>query len=306
MKNYLLLIAITIFLASCSTKRQAASKLGKVDDTYFTVNDVVGTPKKETKKRESLQNNQNTQSNAGNFTNSYSNRLRNFGTNNSFFYTQSPFMPPMISYNPFMGWNGQFGMDPGFMGMYHHNSAFSPFYGCGMPFNNPFLYNGWNQQSMFGYNPYFAHNPFMTWSPFNNFGWNDNNNRGAWGSGNSSRTENRVYTRRTGSSNNVPAQNTYTPAPQNRNSPNNTNTNTNTNSGNSWYSGSTSPSSSGSSSGNNSGSSSGSRNNSSGGSWYGGSTSPNSGGGSSGGSRSSGSSGGSGGSGSGGGSTRRR
>lgn len=304
MKNYLLLIAITIFLASCSTKRQAASKLGKVDDTYFTVNDVVATPKKETKQRESLQNNQNTQSNAGNFTNSYSNRLRNFGANNSFFFTQSPFMPPMISYNPFMGWNGQFGMDPGFMGMYHHNSAFSPFYGCGMPFNNPFLYNGWNQQSMFGYNPYFAHNPFMTWSPFNNFGWNDNNNRGAWGSGNSSRTENRVYTRRTGSSNNVPAQNTFTPAPQNRNSPNNTNTNTN--SGNSWYSGSTSPSSSGSSSGNNSGNSSGSRNNSSGGSWYGGSTSPNSGGGSSGGSRSSGSSGGSGGSGSGGGSTRRR
>ncbi|MDP2175123.1 MAG: hypothetical protein Q8K70_04345 [Bacteroidota bacterium] len=323
MKQTFIPLFFILILASCSSVRQATNKVGQTDDLYFTASDtrkVNRVSQQELESRKSLQEQSvRNESYAGSYTNSYSNRFRHFGNNRSFYYQTRPTIVPVVSYNPFMGWNTSFAyMDPRFMGMNTFNSPFSPFYGWNMPFNDPFYASGWGGSWMTGYYPTYIHNPFMYNGCFPGmYGYNDpfrfngfygngfnsyygqNFNRNNWGSNrnNNNNSQPTNYSRRTGSSNNMPASNANTPAPQGSAQP------AAPSSGNRWYSGSTSPSSSGSSSSSSSSSSSGSSSSgSSSGRWYSGSTSPSSGGSSSSGSSSSGSSGSS----SGGGSTRRR
>lgn len=241
MKQWVYLSAALVLMTSCSVQRQRTSLTGRTDDVYFTPSD--------TRKTEPLEDNRNAggdereayNGNAGNYSNTYSNRLRHFGTRSRFNYgNYSPILVPTIGFNPYSGWTmGLSLVDPRFGYMSGFNSPFSMYYGYYMPYYDPFYSYGWGSSWMYGYQPYYMYNPYFYNPCHHHYGYNyghgyynpyyhnnynysrPNNNRG---------TQN--YGRRTGTSNNVPAQNTYTPRPQN------SSTNTGTNTGKSrWYSG---------------------------------------------------------------------
>ncbi len=259
MKQILNLSILALVFSSCSMQKQASTATGRTDEVYFTVND---TRKKASStaseyQGESLQD-KDRNSNAGNYTSSYSNRLRNFGSSQRFNYSNyQPVLVQTMFYNPYTGWSiGMSYVDPdyGYMGGY--NSPFSPYYGYYMPYGDPFYTYGWGGSWMTGYYPYYTYNPYY----FNGcgYGWGYGRGYGYYGynrgqfynnynyynrpSGGASRPN---YSRRTGSSNNQP----YTQPSQQQNSGNNNNNN---NSGNGkWYDGGNSDrgGSSGSSSG---------------------------------------------------------
>ncbi len=332
MKQLILFVSSLTLLASCSVQKQASNIQGRTDDVYFTVKDTriiqkVKEPtalEKQRQKEESLQSQSNVQSNAGNFTSSYANRLRHFGSRNRFnFNNYQPVIVPSIGFNSFTGWNYGIGFG---QPMYSFNSPFSPHFGQFMPFNDPFNSFGWGGSWMTGYMPHYTYNPYLYTGfcgGFNQggFGWNNqffnpygggfysnfnqfNNNNNWNNNSNNNRSSNTNYSRRTGNSTNVPNSSTTTTQPQNSST---TGGNRNNNGG-WWNSGNSSSGSSTSGSSSSSGSKS-SGTSSGGSGWWnsgsGSSGSTNSGSGSSSGS-SSGNRGGGGSSNSGGGSTRRR
>ena len=91
MKQITIAGMMILLLASCSMQKQASNVVGRTDDVYFTANDtrkkeVVVTPKAAQRNLQDQNYNSNEQSNAGNYTNTYSNRLRHFGSNRRFNY----------------------------------------------------------------------------------------------------------------------------------------------------------------------------------------------------------------------------
>lgn len=206
-----------------------------------------------------------------NYAGSYSNRLRYFGSTSRFNYgNYQPVLVPTITYNPYSGWHT--GMTVG----YGFNSPFSPYYGCTMPYTDPFYAYGWGSSWMM-YNPYYIYNPYMyAYNPYSFGGYGcygyggmyyNNYNPYVWNNFNSNTTGTGVnYGRRTGGT--TPTTTTNT---------NNQNTTT-TDRNNWWNSGSNSGNSSSGNSSSGSGSGGGWWNNSSTGS--GGDRTPPSGGGS--------------------------
>lgn len=250
MKQFIITIGFVLLLTGCTSIKQASNEVGRTDEAYFTISDLRKKAPKvsqlEVERANSLQN-QATQSNsrAGSYTNTYSNRLRNFGINRSFYYRPTPVIVPVVQYNPFTGWQASFAYnDPRFFGMNQFNSAFSPYYGYNMPFNDPFYSAGWGGYWMTGYTPFYTYNPYLMtgcglnnfgFSPFynygfNQFGFNPYNNyypynqwNNQWNNQPNRRANSTpaTYSRRTGTSNNIPAQNSHTNAPQYGNSPTN-------------------------------------------------------------------------------------
>jgi len=280
MKQLILFSTFLVVLGSCTSQKQASTKVGRSDDVYFTANDTrkkAEVPYKTQYRsytENSLQNGQQTESNAGNYTTSYSNRLRYFGTSRRYYY--DAYRPSLYSAAYFSsGWNiGLNYVNPMYGYMSGYNSPFSPYYGYNMPFYNPFFSYGWGNSWMNGYYPSYYYNPYFYnpcsirygygygyYNPnYNNYYYYKNNNNNY----NNTNTNSNSY-RRTGSSNNVPSSNTVTTQPQNSSQ------NSGGNKGGSWYgSGSSDRGGSGTSSGSGSrtgsGSSGGSGDRSSGGS----------------------------------------
>ncbi|MBL7837507.1 MAG: hypothetical protein JNM67_08325 [Bacteroidetes bacterium] len=246
MKRLSLILIVTLVISSCNLQKQASNTTGRTDDVYFTVNDtrkkaeVVYAPPV-TRTESSLQDNQNA-SNApvGGYTGTYANRLRFFGSVNTYYYdAYRPSIVPSLYPNYYSGWsvgltfiNPRYGYISGF------NSPFSPYFGLNMPYYDPFYAHnfggGWmNYYPQYYFNPYFYNPCFYGYGanpyyyPYFNPGYSNfyNNNSS------STPRQNAPSARRTGTSNNVPSStNSSTSAPQNSYQNNNSNNNQN-----SWY-----------------------------------------------------------------------
>ena len=83
MKQIIFASVSILILSSCSIQKQASNLNGRSDEVYFTPND---TRKKSddlaVSNKQNVNQTQNNKqiSNAGNYTSSYSNRFRNFGS----------------------------------------------------------------------------------------------------------------------------------------------------------------------------------------------------------------------------------
>ena len=164
MKHFLYFSSLSLLIVSCTTQKQASTLTGRTDDVYFTASDTRKKAEPPPALRSYAEPTEKSEpSNAGNYTNSYANRFRNFGTSRRFHYdVYRPTIVPSVSYNMFNGWS--FGMayvDPRFGSMSGFNSPFSPYYGYNMPFYNPFFSNGWGNSWMYGYYPSYYHNPYF-------------------------------------------------------------------------------------------------------------------------------------------------
>ncbi len=197
----ILFFAALVTLTSCVNQRQKSNITGRTDEVYFTPSDT----RIKVYTNETVSDNSNSapQTSSQNYSGSYSDRLRNFGSTNRFNYSNyQPMLVPTLMYNNYTGWG--LGLSYG-----AYNSPFSPYYGCNMPFNNPFYANGWGGNWMTGYNPYYTYNPYLFNNPYGyggygygygNYGYNNynpyyNNNSGGYNSGGSGN-----YSRRTGTS----------------------------------------------------------------------------------------------------------
>jgi hypothetical protein len=266
MKQILFLSVVLVSLGSCVNQRQKSNITGRTDEVYFTpsdtriIVDAVSQYEMENQNNQ-VSNNGKQQSNAGNYTSSYSNRLRNFGSSGRYNYNSyQPMLVPTMMYNPYTGWS--MGISYG----YGFNSPFSPYYGCNMPYNDPFYSYGWNGWAG-GYRPVYIYNPYMcSYNPYG-FGY------GGYGSGiyysnynpyannyynGSSGSNSANYGRRTGTTNynggtGRQYSNSQTTSPNSSSSQQNSNNN-NTNGsdrykGSGWWNGGSSSGSSGPSSG---------------------------------------------------------
>ncbi|MES2619085.1 MAG: hypothetical protein V4613_14505 [Bacteroidota bacterium] len=279
MKQLFFISAVLISLASCMTVKQKSNIQGRTDEVYFTPSDtriiVYGSSESGNNKAPSIAQQSTEKRTPDNYSGSYSNRLRYFGSSSRFSYNNyQPTLIPTLTYNPFTGW--QAGFTYGYYGS-GFNSPFSPYYGCSMPYTDPFYTYGWGGNWM-NYNPYYTYNPYMfNYNPYSYYGYGSYgcggygyggmyyNNYNQYANSNTTGTGTN-YGRRTGTTS--PSTNTQTSGYRTTGSGNNSSTNTGTNNNGS----------------NNSGSNSGSG-------WWNSSGSSNSGSGSTGG-RSSGSSGG--------------
>lgn len=262
MKKILFFSLVLVSISSCVNQRQRSNIIGRTDEVYFTPSD---TRKKAeynySSQQNSTQSNGNgiNQGNAGNYTSSYSNRLCYFGSRNRFSYNNyQPVLVPSLMYSNQTGWS--YGLSYGYpMFGYGRSyySPFSPYYGCYMPFNDPFYSYGWGGGWMTSYYPYYTYNPYMySYNPYLGYGYYGNygNYNPYFNYKNKSNT-NYNYGRRNYSS----SPNTQTNSNQNNNQNNNWyNSNTNTNSGNNsgnnsgsgkWWNSGSSSSGSGSTSG---------------------------------------------------------
>lgn len=239
MKQIFCVSAILIFLGSCSLKKEASNLNGRTDEVYFTVNDTrkksLDLPSYD--EPSSLQNSSaSSQSNAGNYTSTYANRFRNFGSSQRFNYNYQPTIVPSLMYSSYSGWGMGISYSYSMPG-YGINSPFSPYYGCYMPYYNPFYSYGWGATWMTGYYPYYVYNPYLFnygyYNPYYGYygGYYDNYYYGNSGSGGNTRPT--QYARRTGYNNGQPSGGSSTSQPQNSSYNNNNNSG---NSNNRWYS----------------------------------------------------------------------
>ena len=166
MKQIIFASVSILILSSCSIQKQASNLNGRSDEVYFTPND---TRKKSddlaVSNKQNVNQTQNNKqiSNAGNYTSSYSNRFRNFGSSHRFNYNNyQASIVPSLSYNNYTGnsmglgyVDTRFGYASGF------NSPFSMYYGYNMPYYNPFFSYGWGNSWMNGYYPYYTFNPYF-------------------------------------------------------------------------------------------------------------------------------------------------
>ena len=107
MKQIIFASVSILILSSCSIQKQASNLNGRSDEVYFTPND---TRKKSddlaVSNKQNVNQTQNNKqiSNAGNYTSSYSNRFRNFGSSHRFNYNNyQASIVPSLSYNNYTG-----------------------------------------------------------------------------------------------------------------------------------------------------------------------------------------------------------
>ena len=172
MKKILFFSVVLVSITACVNQRQRTNIVGRTDEVYFTPSD---TRKKAvvtytTSENASSNNtNNNNQSAAGNYTSSYSNRLCFFGSRNRFSYNNyQPVLLPSLMFNNHSGWT--YGMSYGYplfgYGRSYY-SPFSPYYGCYMPYNDPFFTYGWGGGWMTSYYPSYIYNPYMfSYNPY--------------------------------------------------------------------------------------------------------------------------------------------
>ncbi|MDI1235727.1 MAG: hypothetical protein PSX81_15730 [bacterium] len=228
MKKILFFSVVIVVLNGCVNQRQKTNIVGRTDDVYFTASDTRKKAFVSYAPQQNTSQSNNNQSKAGNYTNSYSNRLCYFGSRNRFSYNNyQPVLIPSMMFHNQSGWT--FGISYGYsMSGYgrNHYSSFSPYYGCSMPYNNPFYSYGWGGSWMTSYYPFYSYNPYMY--NYGSYGYGYYGNYGNYNPYNANRNTNNGnynYGRRNAS-----------PYPSNQTNTNNNNTNnnwwnTNTNSG---------------------------------------------------------------------------
>lgn len=247
MKPLAILAVSIVVLSSCSMRKESSNITGRTDEVYFTVNDTRKPDVEPLRTSQEYNGNlQDQQTNSSvtnnNYTGTYSNRLRYFGSTNSYCYSYSPTIVPSIYANYYSGWNvGLTFVNPRYGYISGFNSPFSPYYGLNMPYYDPFYANSWTSGMwMTSYYPRYYFNPYYYNPCYYSYGYNSyyypyynpyysnfyNNNS-------SSSNGNATSVRRTGSSNNIPSSNTSTTQPQNSSQNNNSNQN---NSDGRWYS----------------------------------------------------------------------
>ena len=165
MKKIIFFLIVSVLFVGCINQRQRTNIIGRTDEVYFTPSD---TRKKAVVNYSSGQSNTsntyNNTSNVGNYTSTYSNRLSNFGTRNRFNYSnyQPVLLPSLFIFNNNAGWTYGLGYgNPRFGYGRSYSSSFSPYFGCYMPFNDPFFAYGWGGNWMTIYNPCYSYNPYM-------------------------------------------------------------------------------------------------------------------------------------------------
>lgn len=165
MKKILFFLITSVLFVGCINQRQRTNIVGRTDEVYFTPSD---TRKKAVVNYSSGQSNTsntyNNTRNVGNYTSTYSNRLSNFGTRNRFNYSnyQPVLLPSLFIFNNNAGWTYGLGYgNPRFGYGRSYSSSFSPYFGCYMPFNDPFFAYGWGGNWMTIYNPCYSYNPYM-------------------------------------------------------------------------------------------------------------------------------------------------
>ncbi len=217
-------------MGSCVNQRQKSNITGRTDEVYFTSSDtrikVEAVSQYEMDNKSNVNGSSiNKQSNAGNYTSSYSNRFRNFSSTNRYNYCNyQPVLVPTMMYNPYTGWS--IGMRYGSMSGF--SSPFSPYYGYNMPYNDPFYSYGWGGGWMCSYYPRYIYNPYMfSYNPYgyNNYrGYgNGYNNYNQYSNNNnySSPQTNTNYGRRTGTTSSNSNQSNSQPSTNTQNQNNN-------------------------------------------------------------------------------------